>query len=157
MEIAQFRIGKIQKRRCSIFAALLFVLPTVGSAESDGPETSSTPSAVEQAALDKVAQRIAGYNSHDIDAFLAAHAEEVQIYEYPDRKIGVGREHLQRIFGPQFALGQGHVEVQQQIAIGNRVISYEYATIDQEVERLVVVYTVENGEITSFRLIESVE
>lgn len=155
MRLAQFKIEKLQARRCIIIVALQFVISGSATAELVESESAVTPSAVEQEALEKVAQRIAGYNSHDIEVFLAAHAEDVQIYEFPDEKIGVGRAHLRRIFGPQFESGIGHIEVPHQIAIGNRIVSYEFITIGQEIERLVTVYTVENGGITSLRLIES--
>ena len=118
-------------------------------AEPRNPEKSN--------ALDVVALRIAAYNSHDIDSFLAAHAEQVQIYEYPDKKIGEGRAHLRRIFEPQFAEGLGSVDVKGQFVIGNNVVSHEIVTVEGRIENLVIIYTVENGEITSFRLLESDE
>ena len=147
----------MQARRCSTIAVLLFVIAASSGAAAQSSESEDVvaPNSEEQKALDIVAQRISGYNSHDIEVFLAAHAEQVQIYEFPERKIGVGRAHLKRIFAPQFELGKGHVEVLGQFAIGNRVVSHEYVTVDRIVERLVTVYTVEKGVITSFRLIES--
>jgi len=147
----------MQVRRCSTIAVLLFVIATSSgaTAQSSESEDVDSPNSEEQKALDIVAQRIAGYNSHDIEVFLAAHAEQVQIYEFTERKIGVGRAHLKRIFAPQFELGKGHVEVLGQFAIGNKVVSHEYITVDRTADRLVTVYTVEHGVITSFRLIES--
>ena len=116
------------------------------------------PSNLEKSnALDVVALRIVAYNSHDIDSFLAAHAEQVQIYEYPDKKIGEGRAHLRRIFEPQFAQGLGSVDVKGQFVIGNKVASHEVVTVDGRIENLVIIYTVENGEIVSYRLLESEE
>ena len=157
MKFAQVRRKEVQARRCSTIAVLLFVIATSSdaAAQSSESEVVVSPNSEEQKALDIVAQRISGYNSHDIEVFLAAHAEQVQIYEFPERKIGVGRAHLKRIFAPQFELGKGHVEVLGQFAIGNRVVSHEYITVDRIAERLVIVYTVEQGVITSFRLIES--
>jgi hypothetical protein len=157
MRSAQIGRKEMQSRRCATIAAFLFVAITSSCAAAQPHESGNvvSPNLEEQEALRVVAQRIAGYNSHDIAVFLAAHAEQVQIYEFPERKIGVGRAHLKRIFAPQFELGKGHVEVLGQFAIGNRVVSRENITVDQIVERLVTVYTVEKGVITSFRLIES--
>lgn len=109
----------------------------------------------EQAALDVVARRIAAYNAHDIDAYLATHAELVQIYEYPDDRIGEGRNHLKRIFEPQFARGAGRIEVRGQFVLGNIVVSRESATVDNKTEQLITIYQVENQQIVSYRLIES--
>jgi hypothetical protein len=157
MKFAQISRKEMQARCCATIAALLFVITTSSYAAAQLHESESvvSPNPEEQEALDIVSQRIAGYNSHDIEAFLAAHAEQVQIFEFPERKIGVGRAHLKSIFAPQFELGKGHVEVLGQFAIGNRVVSHEHITVDGIVERLVTVYTVEKGVITSFRLIES--
>lgn len=150
----------MQNRQCVIIAAVLLGLVATSGAVAEREETGrrvNSASHEEQAALNCVAQRIAGYNAHDIDAFLAAHAEQVRIYEFPEKEIGQGRAHLKRIFEPQFDREQGHVEVMGQFVIGNKVVSYEHVTVGQHVERLVTVYTVENGVIASFRLIESNE
>jgi hypothetical protein len=157
MRSAKISRKEMQARRCATIATLLFVVITSSFAAAQPNESDSIVSrnSEEQEAIRIVGQRIAGYNSHDIAVFLAAHAEQVQIYEFPERKIGVGRAHLKLIFAPQFELGKGHVEVLGQYAIGNRVVSRENITVDQMVERLVTVYTVEKGVITSFRLIES--
>lgn len=118
------------------------------------PLNGSEQNSAEQAMLDVVAKRISAYNAHNIQQFLAAHDEDVGIYEYPERLIGEGRSHLQRIFAPQFARGEGAVEVVMQRVLGNRVVSEEYATVDGETEHLIIIYTIENGRITSLRLIE---
>lgn len=121
---------------------------------SERAADAKTNDAVAQAALAAVARRINGYNAHDLPAFLAAHAEDVDIIEYPDQQIGIGHKHLTFVFADQFERGHGHIEVLHQITVGNRVISHEHITVDERVERLVIVYTVEAGLITSFRLIE---
>lgn len=144
-------------RRFIVIAALLLSMVAGRGAVADerNPEADLVLSESGQVALDAVARRIAGYNAHDIEAFLAAHAEQVGIYEFPEQQIGVGHAHLRWIFTPQFERGLGHVEVLGQFVIGNRVISHEYITIGDEIERLVTVYTVTDGLISSFRLIEA--
>lgn len=110
--------------------------------------------AVEQRALAVVARRIDAYNAHDIETFLLAHAEDVQIIEYPDKRIGTGRSHLEWIFGPQFEQGLGSIEILYQTAIGNTIISHERISIGDDIETLVAIYTVENSVIVAVRLIE---
>jgi len=117
------------------------------------PPIMSNPEEV--AVLNVVALRIAAYNAHNIESFVTAHAENVQIYEFPEKKIGEGRAHLKRIFGPQFARGAGLIQVKGQFVIGDKVVSQELVTIDNVTERIIAIYTVENGVINSVRLIES--
>ncbi|MEL6868879.1 MAG: nuclear transport factor 2 family protein [Pseudomonadota bacterium] len=136
----------------TLCAAALLILAVHAVHASENAVAASD--AADKQALAAVGKRIAGYNAHDLHAFLAAHAEQVAIYEYPDKRIGTGREHLEFVFADQFASSQGHIDVLHQIVVGNRVISHEHITIGARVEQLVVVYTVDQGLITAFRLIE---
>lgn len=111
--------------------------------------------AIEKNALAAVARRIDGYNRHDLAAYLAAHALNLEIYEYPNTSIGTGRSHLKKIFGPLLEQGIGHVVVNYQTAVGNRVVSDEHVSYGGPgLQHIVAIYTVENGMIASVRLVE---
>lgn len=105
----------------------------------------------EQAALAAVARRIDGFNAHDLDAYVAAHAEDVGIYVYPDRRLASERDHLARVFGPQLA---GSIDVREQWAVGPVVASDEQLTDGGVTEHIIGIYTVDNGLISEVRLIE---
>ncbi|MFK7831271.1 MAG: nuclear transport factor 2 family protein [Congregibacter sp.] len=112
--------------------------------------------AVEEAALAAVAQRIDGYNQHNVDAYLAAHDVDLEIYEYPDKSIGKGRAHLKKIFGPMLEKGVGRIVVNYQTAVGNKVVSDEHVSYGGPgLQHIVAIYTVEDGLIVSVRLVES--
>lgn len=104
--------------------------------------------------MQAVSKRIAAYNAHDIDAFLATYAEDVRIYVYPERFLGQGRDRMRRIFGPQFARGDGFVRVRNQHVLENRVVSIEDVTIDGMLERNIAIYTIADEVIAEVRLIE---
>jgi hypothetical protein len=106
------------------------------------------------AAVELVTRRIASYNAHDIESLLATYAQDVRIYVYPERFLGQGRERLRRIFGPQFARGDGHIVVRGQSALEDKVVSVEDVTIAAASERNIAIYTVRHGLITEVRLIE---
>ena len=137
-------------------ALVVFTLaaPLVADAQSKVTDSAQPRSLVELDALNVIAVRIAAYNAHTIDAFLAAHSEQVEIYVYPDKRIGVGHDHLTFIFESQFERGAGLIQVKEQFALGNRVVSHEIVTVEAKTEYLVAIYTVEDGVITSYRLIE---
>lgn len=135
---------------------LLLLLLVMDGRTEDKDVGDRTNTAVERAALAAVARRIDSYNRHDVEAYLAAHHEKVQIYEYPDKVAGRGRSHLRRIFAPLLERGIGSVRVRNQTVIANTVISEEYVAYGGNGEQHVVaLYTVEDDLITSYRLIES--
>lgn len=136
----------MQRHHTGILLSTLIVAVALGSAANE-----PNPAAP---ARNVVAQRIDAFNNHDIDAYLSAHAEDVRIYEYPDRLIGNGRSHLQRIFGPQFAHGIGSVIVNDQQVIADYVVSNESLTLGSNTEHLIVIYTIIDGKIAELRLIE---
>lgn len=111
-------------------------------------------SAAERAALDIVNRRIEAYNAHDIEGFLAAYDENVRIYIFPEKFLGEGRERMRRIFGSQFARGDGTVKVLGQYVLENKVVSDEMVTIGGVAEHNIAVYTIANGLIAEVRLIE---
>ena len=103
-----------------------------------------------------MARRIDGYNDHDVAKYLAAHHENVQIYEYPDKHIGSGRSHLERLFGPLLSQGIGHVNVVHQAVVGNTVVSEEHVSYGGPgAQHIVAIYTVSEGLITAVRLVEA--
>ena len=138
----------------TIFAILLAQLPI--SAHAADSVVTKDATEIEKAALAVVAKRIDGYNNHNVDDYLAAHDEELVIFEYPDTTIGHGRSHLKRIFGPLLDQGIGNIIVKHQTAIGNTVVSEEYVGYGGPgLQHIVAIYTVENGLITTVRLVES--
>lgn len=125
-----------------LFGALLFWLAAQVQAEPP-----AVPAAVDQ--------RIRAFNSHQLETYLAAHSKDVAIFEFPDERIGTGRAHLKKIFGPQLEQKLGSIVVEHQVVIGERVVSQELVDFGfGEPERLVAIYTVEGGEITTIHLVE---
>lgn len=143
--------------KITILAVLAILLSQfTASVHADDAGVNKETTAIEKAALAVVAKRIDGYNNHDVDAYLAAHDEDLEIYEYPDKSIGRGRSHLENIFGPMLEQGIGEIIVQHQAAVGNTVVSEEYVGFGgPELQHIVAIYTVEDGLITAVRLVES--
>ena len=138
--------------RCTLAAVLLVILAGCGAIPP--PASVRIATAEEQAALHLVNRRIAAYNAHDIEAFLAVYDENVRIIVYPERVLGEGRERMRRIFGPQFEKGEGVIEVLGQHVLGNTVVSDEDIRIGSQDDRNIAIYTIRNGLIAEVRLIE---
>jgi hypothetical protein len=101
-----------------------------------------------------VNRRIAAYNAHDIEAFLATYDEDVRIIVYPERVLGQGRDRMRRIFGPQFAKGEGVINVLGQHVLENTVVSHEDIRIGARDDRNIAIYTIRGDLIAEVRLIE---
>jgi hypothetical protein len=138
--------------RPTIAALLLASLSSCISAPTAPPSVTVSPG--DQAALEVVNRRIAAYNAHDIEAFLATYDENVRIIVYPERVLGEGRERMRRIFGPQFAKGEGSITVLGQHVLDGRVVSDENIAIGARDDHNIAIYTVSNGLISEVRLIE---
>jgi hypothetical protein len=109
----------------------------------------------DQAALDLINKRIAAYNAHDMEAFLATYDEGVRIFSYPDRLLGVGRDRMRGIFGPQFARGEGKITVLGQHVLAGRVVSDEDNMIGTREDHAIAIYTLRDGLIAEVRLLET--
>ncbi len=128
---------------------VVLLLITCGFVKADGADAGKS-------VLAPVTKRIQSFNDHDLESYLAAHEENVQIFEFPDRPIGVGRSHLRRIFGPLMEQGIGSIKVIHQVSIDNRVVSEEQLSYGGgDSESIVAIYTINRGLITSIYLVES--
>jgi hypothetical protein len=136
------------------FARCGVVIVCVVFAGCAAMRTATSAETTEQAALALVNKRMAAYNAHDIEAFLATYAPKVRIYIYPERFLGEGRERMRRLFGPQFARGDGKVVVLDQHVVDDKVVNVEDVTIADSRERNISIYTIKDGAIAEVRLIE---
>ena len=129
-------------------------LRLISDPQEDAAGGVANVSAAERSALSAVARSIDGFNAHDLDAYLAAFAEDVGVYVFPDLQRGAERAHLERIFGPSFERGEGAIEVRGQWVTGNVVVTDEVMSGGGASERIIVIHTVEDGVISEYRLIE---
>lgn len=150
--IVQYHEWLIRQVSLVFFAACLSACVSAPSTFTRSHESSAIPQ--ERAALSIVARRTAAYNEHDIDAFLATYADNVRVYEYPDKFLGEGVYRMRAIFGPQFEDGQGRIVVHSQHVLGNTVVSDETVSYYGKTEHNIGIYIVDDGLIVEVRLIE---
>ena len=94
------------------------------------------------------------HNDHDIDRFLSAYSNDIQVYDYPDIPLGKkGHAHLRSIFEPLFNDKAVSVEIHSQIEHGKYVINQETVTRRGKLFRYLSIYEVENGLIKSVRFL----
>ena len=103
-------------------------------------------------AVEVVQRQVEAYNRRDIDAFVAAYHDEVQIFRLPSTSPAmVGKAAMREFYATKrFNLPDLHAEIRQRIVLGNKVIDQEYVTgIGNQPLEVVAAYEVRDGLITT--------
>ncbi len=104
-----------------------------------------TPEAVVQAQLE-------AYNARDIDAFIATYADDVKLFELPDKLLSEGTATMRERYGKLFKDERLHATIVNRIALGNTVIDHERVRLTfpqgPGTVEAVAIYEVSDGKIT---------
>jgi hypothetical protein len=103
--------------------------------------------------LEVVNLRMKYYNEHRIDDMLALYAENIEIYTYPDRLLGRGKDHLRKVFEEVLSDASVRVAISKQIAKDGFVINEEVVSYQDKPTRYVSIYEVRSSLITSVRFV----
>ncbi len=105
-----------------------------------------TPEAVVQAQLE-------AYNARDIDAFVATYADDVQLFELPDKLLLRGADQLRERYTKRFADERLHATIVNRIVLGNTVVDHERVrlTLPQGpgTVEAIAIYEVRDGKIST--------
>lgn len=99
---------------------------------------------------DLAQQQLDAYNARNIDAFLEPYADDVEVYDFPDKLQYKGKEEMRKRYSGMFERTKAlHCELVNRIAVGNTVIDHESVTFaaDKEPVTAVAIYRIENGKI----------
>lgn len=101
-----------------------------------------------------VQAQLEAYNARDIDKFLEPYAEDVQVYDYPDKLRYVGKEIMRKNYNAFFrSTPDLHCELKNRIIIRDKVIDEESVTANGRLLHAVAVYEVKNGKIVKVMFI----
>ena len=101
-----------------------------------------------------VQTQLDGYNTGDLELFLSAYADTVQIYNFPDELGAEGKDAMRETYGNMFErLPDLHCRLVNRMVMGNRVIDHESVIFDagEPPTEVIAMYTVEDGLITEVR------
>lgn len=91
-----------------------------------------------QDSIEIIAERLAqaqldAYNQRDLDAFLIPYADDVRVYEFPNKLQYEGKVRMSEIYGRMFARTPDlHCKLVNRMVMGNTVIDQELVTIDKD-------------------------
>lgn len=107
------------------------------------PDSVQKPSATELAN-----QQLAAYNAHNLEAFLAPYAEEIEIYNLNTGKLGVkGKDAMRKQYSFLNTAGILHCNLLNRIVDGNMVIDHEEIITDKGKFYGVAIYEIKDGKI----------
>lgn len=103
-----------------------------------------------------LAQRqLNAYNFRNIDAFLEPYADDVEIYVYPDKLIGKGKENMRKTYSQMFdSTPNLHCELMGRIVQGNIVIDKERVQFGKKILEAIAIYHIENNKIKKVYFVE---
>lgn len=102
-----------------------------------------------------VQRQLNAYNARNIDAFLDTYAEDIELYEYPNKLLSKGKESMRKEYGGMFAaLPNLYCQIAHRIVQGNTIIDKEIVRIGKEQIEAVAIYEVANGKIKKVTFIQ---
>jgi hypothetical protein len=97
-----------------------------------------------------VQRQLEAYNAHDLEAFLATYAEDVQLERHDG--VSVGLEAMRARYGPIFAAGRCRAEISARMRQGEWIVDREtaYGVLPEPI-KVLVAYRVRGGVIDRVR------
>jgi hypothetical protein len=133
-----------------------FIRPEIGRISRIAVNSLSTRIALVAEASSEVPvqAQLEAYNSRDIDKFLEPYAEDVQVYDYPDKFLYQGKELMRKSYSSFFKTTPDlHCELKNRIIIRDKVIDEEAVTANGMLFHAVAIYEVKDGKITKVTFI----
>lgn len=99
--------------------------------------------------VDLVQQQLNAYNAHDLEAFLAPYAEDVEIYQFPNTLLSKGKEQMRKDYVFITKVPKLFCRLQNRVVQGNMVIDHEEVSgFGPKPVHAVAIYLIEKGKIS---------
>ncbi len=116
----------------------------------NGGELLYPDSLIQRSAADLAQIQLNAYNAHDIESFLQAYSNDVEVYSFPDSLRFRGKEQLRQVYSDFFEkTPELHCKLVSRMVKGNFAIDSELVTGIPERDNLtaIAVYEIKNGLI----------
>jgi hypothetical protein len=124
-------------------ALLLSLLAACGATLAD-----TSPTAL-------VEQQAEAYNRRDLEAFLEPYSDDIELYEFPDKRHAVGKAAMREGYKPLFEkFPELHCESINRMVFGNIVIVHERVTGLPKLVEAIAIYTIKDGKIVRLTLVQ---
>jgi imidazolonepropionase-like amidohydrolase len=100
-------------------------------------------------------QQLLAYNAHNLEAFLAPYAEDVEVYSFPNKLEFRGKETMRKAYGFIERTPGLYCRLQSRIVQGNRVIDHEEVWgFGKKPVYAIAIYEIEGGKIRKVYFME---
>ena len=131
------------------FFFLLLISINCFSQESEIEKSLSSKTNVQQNPVDLVENQLKAYNERNLEAFLESYADNIEIYDFPDKLIAKGKDEIRKMYSFFGTLKSLHCEILTRIIEGNTVIDKEKVTVNQgKCSQGTAIYKIENYKIS---------
>ncbi|HEX9979153.1 MAG TPA: amidohydrolase family protein [Flavobacterium sp.] len=95
-----------------------------------------------------VQRQLNAYNFRNLEAFLDTYADDVEVYDFPEKLQYKGKETMRKIYGGMFSkVPNLHCEILGRVVTGNFVIDKERVQINKEIIEGTAIYQIEDEKI----------
>ena len=102
-----------------------------------------------------VEQQAEAYNRRDLEAFLEPYSDDIELYEFPDKRHAVGKAAMREGYKPLFEkFPELHCESINRMIFGNTVIVHERVTGLPKLVEAIAIYTIKDGKIVRLTLVQ---
>ncbi|MFT3908569.1 MAG: amidohydrolase family protein [Ferruginibacter sp.] len=103
---------------------------------------------IKETPLTLVQRQLNAYNARNLEAFLEPYAEDVELYDFPDKVICKGKEEMRKQYGFLKTVTELHCEIKERILQGNTIIDKESVTgFGPKAVEATAIYQIENNKI----------
>ena len=96
-----------------------------------------------------VQQQLNAYNAHDLEAFLEPYAEDVELYDFPDKVLAKGKEEMRKLYQFVATNTKLYCNLQNRIIQGNMVVDHEEVWFGKEQPAYAIaIYIIDKGKIS---------
>jgi hypothetical protein len=93
-------------------------------------------------------QQLLAYNAHNLEAFLAAYSDDVEIYDWRTNTLQTkGKEAMRKRYSFLNQAAKLHCNLVNRIVQGNIVVDHEEILTDKGTFKAIAVYEIKNGKI----------
>ncbi|MDB5089939.1 MAG: amidohydrolase [Mucilaginibacter sp.] len=112
---------------------------------------------IKETPLALVERQLNAYNAGNIDAFLEPYADDVELYAYPDKLIGKGKESMRKDYSAFFERAKGlHCKITDRVVKGNIIVDHEQVSVPGRKDKLeaIAIYQIQNNKIKKVYFIQ---
>ncbi|WP_299438876.1 amidohydrolase family protein [uncultured Aquimarina sp.] len=110
---------------------------------------------IEETPEQVVQRQVNAYNARNIDAFMDTYADDIKIYNFPEKLSMSGKEEMRKSFHNMFEkVPNLYCEIKNRIVLGNKVVDREYVRFGEKYSSVIAIYEITDGKISKVTFLQ---